>query len=156
MTASTRARRFGFRNLALALALALVAAGCTVGQAGPGETQLPDGSASAPFPEGVDTVPPSDPPIVGEVPDEILLRIREDLAARLQGDVTGAVVVVAEQVVWPDGSLGCPQPGAFYTQALVPGYKVVLELDGKRYDYRSGRGGTVKLCEPRVPVSRQP
>jgi hypothetical protein len=101
-------------------------------------------------------VPPSDPPIVGEVPDEILVRIREDLAARVRAEVTGAVVVVAEQRVWNDGSLGCPQPGSFYTQALVPGYQVILELDGQRYDYRSGRGGTVKLCEPRVPVVRQP
>ena len=37
-------------------------------------------------------------------------------------------VVRALAVTWPDGSLGCPQPGFSYTQALVPGWQVSIAL----------------------------
>ena len=37
-------------------------------------------------------------------------------------------VVRAVAVTWPDGSLGCPQPGFSYTQALVPGWQVSIAL----------------------------
>ena len=53
----------------------------------------------------------------------------------------------AQAVTWNDGSLGCPEPGQAYTQALVDGYQVVLEVDGDRYDYRVGNGASVKLCD---------
>jgi hypothetical protein len=39
-------------------------------------------------------------------------------------------VVLAEPVVWSDGSIGCPEPGMMYTQALVDGYRIVLDVDG--------------------------
>ncbi len=48
---------------------------------------------------------------------------------------------------WNDGSLGCPEPGELYTQALVDGFQVVLEIDGERFDYRVGSGTDVRLCE---------
>jgi hypothetical protein len=66
--------------------------------------------------------------------------------ARLAGVPLDQVVVVsAEAVTFPDGSLGCPQPGMVYTQAMVDGYKVVAEAGGKTYDYR-GTGTTFRLC----------
>ncbi len=48
---------------------------------------------------------------------------------------------------WNDGSLGCPQPGQLYTQALVDGFQVVLEVDDEQFDYRVGSGTDVRLCE---------
>lgn len=57
-----------------------------------------------------------------------------DLQQRL-GVSENPVVVVSEMVTWRNGSLGCPQPGKSYTQALVPGYRIVLELNGTRYHY---------------------
>jgi hypothetical protein len=65
-------------------------------------------------------------------------------------------IVVAEAVTWSDGSLGCPRPGQLYTQALVPGYRIVVEVDGTTYDYRAGRDGPVRLCEPFQPGIVQP
>ena len=47
---------------------------------------------------------------------------------------------------WNDGSLGCPQPGELYTQALVDGFQVLLEVDGEEFDYRVGSGTAVHLC----------
>jgi hypothetical protein len=54
-------------------------------------------------------------------------------------------VISAEAVTFPDGSLGCPEPGMAYTQALVDGYKIVAEAGGKTYDFR-GTGSTFRLC----------
>jgi hypothetical protein len=43
-------------------------------------------------------------------------------------------LVNTEQTEWSDGSLGCPQEGMMYTQALVPGFKLTYN-DGSR-DYQ--------------------
>ena len=57
-------------------------------------------------------------------------------------------VVKAEPMTWNDGSLGCPAPGQVYTQALVEGFHVILEVDGREFDYRVGAGSDVRLCGP--------
>ena len=68
-----------------------------------------------------------------------------DLAER---GVTGEPVLVsAEAVTWPNGALGCPKPGMSYTQAVVDGMRVVVDVDGGSYDYRFGRGDAPVLCE---------
>jgi hypothetical protein len=99
------------------------------------------------------TVPPSAAPITGEVPRAVLDAVRARLAADTGLDAAAAEVKVAEEVEWSDGSLGCPEPGMLYTQALVPGYRVVLGLDGRDYDYRVvARGGGIRLCEGVRPI----
>jgi hypothetical protein len=57
-------------------------------------------------------------------------------------------VISAEAVTWSDGSLGCPQPGVMYTQALVPGYRVRIRAGGTEFDYHAGRTGAPVLCPP--------
>jgi hypothetical protein len=70
-----------------------------------------------------------------------------DDAMRLSGlDASAIEVVSAENVTWRDGSLGCPQPGRVYTQALVPGYRVRLRARGELLDYHAGRHGALVLC----------
>lgn len=86
-------------------------------------------------------------PITGEVPEEILGKIIEDLIQRTDVDQQNIQIIRAEAVTWSDGSLGCPKPGEMYTAALVDGYWVVLQLDGKNYDYRVSNSGYFKLCE---------
>jgi hypothetical protein len=73
------------------------------------------------------------------------------MSERLGTRVTEPSVLIAEAVTWTDGSLGCPEPGGMYTQALVDGYQVVVEVDGQEYDYRVGRGTDVRLCENAPP-----
>ena len=86
-------------------------------------------------------------PVTGEVPTALLDSIRKDLAERSGATVEHMVVIQAQSTVWNDGSMGCPQPGVLYTQALVNGYWVILEAEGKQYDYRAGDSGTFILCE---------
>lgn len=69
-----------------------------------------------------------------------------DLASRVGADRSAISVVVDEEVTWRDGSLGCPEPGMLYTQALVPGRRVVLEHDGRQYAYHGGASGGLRFC----------
>jgi hypothetical protein len=88
------------------------------------------------------------PPVKGEVPQGILDPILKEAAALAKVAREKLVIVRAEPVVWNDGSLGCPEPGMMYTQALINGYWVVIEAAGQTYDFRVGRGGSFRLCPP--------
>jgi hypothetical protein len=124
----------------------------------PPTTETPPAQATAtrpgrPTPSGtvlyVETVPPPDEDrtVVGEAPGELLEEIIVDVMQRSGRDRESIEVVRAEAVVWNDGALGCPEPGMFYTQALVNGYRVVLEAGGQTYDYRATEAGVFRLCE---------
>jgi hypothetical protein len=92
----------------------------------------------------------------GQVLEPIL-----DHAARATGvERNGLEVIRAEAVTWPDGSLGCPQPGMMYIQVLVEGYWIVVRAGDEELDYR-GRGAEFRLCtlppgERRPPAVRRP
>jgi hypothetical protein len=81
----------------------------------------------------------------------------QDLAGRL--DVpTGDIKAISEETVtWRDGSLGCPQEGMMYTQAMVPGTLIVLRIDDAKYEYHSGGGRPPFYCEnPVSPAAAKP
>ncbi len=80
-------------------------------------------------------------------PNPIIEPIVLDAATRLGVDPSEVTIVDAHAETWPDGSLGCPQPGMMYTQALVEGYQVIVEANGTQLDYRGGGQGGFKLCE---------
>ncbi len=61
-----------------------------------------------------------------------------DLRDRLGDPAADVAVMSVEEVDWPDGSIGCPQPGMVYTQAIVNGTKIVLKHAGIRYNYHQG------------------
>ena len=94
-------------------------------------------------PEGVD------PTQVGYVVAAV------DILAEMTGaDPADIEVVGFEEVVWRDGSIGCPQPGMNYTQALVDGTRVALELDGDVYLFHVSGAGEPFYCEnPAEPLS---
>lgn len=101
----------------------------------------------ATIPAGLERVPTPDAPIVGEVPNDLLSAVIADLKENQGIDEAVVELVRAESVVWRDGSLGCPQPGMMYTQALIPGYWVVLRHGELDYDYRLSENGTFFLCD---------
>ncbi|EPH06861.1 hypothetical protein HMPREF1531_00463 [Propionibacterium sp. oral taxon 192 str. F0372] len=75
--------------------------------------------------------------------------VQADLAER---GVTGEVVVVSSTAMtWNDGSLGCPQPGQQYTQALVQGWQMIVTVGDQTYDYRFASAGAPLLCESPLP-----
>jgi hypothetical protein len=95
-----------------------------------------------------------------EVPHAILDRVLSEAAKLANVSPAQLVVVRAQAVVWNDGSLGCPEPGMEYAQALVNGYWVVIKAAGKTYDFRAGRDGNFRLCpessgRPPLPSNAQ-
>lgn len=71
---------------------------------------------------------------------------RLDLAKRLGIDVNAITIKSARSVNWGSGALGCPKPGMNYTQALVPGLRVLLEVDGVVYYYHGSKGRSLFNC----------
>ena len=122
---------------------AILLAACSTGAG------APTGSSDRPSPSS-QQVPIASPSTGGEggaVPDEILQAAIADAAEEAGVDPSTITVVSAEATTWNSGALGCPKPGEMYTQALVPGYKIVLEAGGRELDYHASESGTVKLCE---------
>lgn len=116
----------------------------------PGDNGLPAIDAA---PESA----PSLPPVAGTNPGKrtmpanlqsIIEAATQDAASRMNVDRAGIKVLRAEHVTWSDGSLGCPAPGMQYTQALVPGYRVLLRAGGEMLDYHASANGHLALCPP--------
>ncbi len=83
----------------------------------------------------------------GAVPADYLAAVLADAASRTGLAVGDFEVVKAEVAEWSDGSLGCPEPGVFYTQAIVSGFWVVIETPQGALDYRLDATGGFRLCE---------
>jgi hypothetical protein len=71
----------------------------------------------------------------------------KDLASRLGVAATSIIIAEAAEAMWPDTSLGIPEPGKMYAQMLTDGYRVVLEVAEKKFEYRFG-GGSVRSLPP--------
>ena len=84
--------------------------------------------------------------VSGEVPADLLDKIYAHLEGNTGTGRSEFRLLVAESVQWPDGSLGCPEPGQMYTQALVNGYRIVIGIADRKYDYRASEHGFFKLC----------
>ncbi|MBX2998921.1 MAG: hypothetical protein KF893_10460 [Caldilineaceae bacterium] len=129
--------------------------------AAPTESPLP-----TPGDRGIGDSPLATPAAVAESPlatpgageitmpgDEGLAQLIERARAQLVEEIDGIsaddiTVVSVEAVEWPDGSLGCPQPGMMYGQVVTPGYLIILEAAGESYPFHTGRNpeGQLVLC----------
>ncbi|HKZ71122.1 MAG TPA: hypothetical protein VJ020_13640 [Anaerolineales bacterium] len=79
--------------------------------------------------------------------ESLIVEAKQDLAQRLSISVTRISLVKAEVVVWPDSSLGCPQPGMLYKQVPEDGALVILLVEGNVYEYHIGGSRGLFLCE---------
>ncbi len=88
--------------------------------------------------------------------EEVVRAARADAARRTGAAAESLALISAESVTWSDGSLGCPQPGVMYTQALVPGYRVRLRGPEGEMDYHASARGALVLCPPGRAVDPLP
>ena len=79
---------------------------------------------------------------------------KDDLAARLGVDAADISTHAAVLVVWPDASLGCPQPDMRYAQVSTDGSVIELSHDGLVYRYHSGGQQGPFLCVQ--PLTKPP
>jgi hypothetical protein len=112
-------------------------------------------TTEVPLPDRTPTLMPTPAqpgPVGDEVPPDGTVEAAVlDLAAHLGVPREAVSVVAAEHVTWPDGALGCPQPGSMYTQAQVDGMRIELSAGGTTYRYHSGGGRAPFRCEHAHP-----
>lgn len=136
MTLPPRCRPVLARRAVLAVALlAGLLAACA-------EVPAQPAAAPLPAPAAADVTRPT-------MDDELQSRVQSALAdaARVSGLAAASLrVVEAARVTWSDGSLGCPQPGRMYTQALVPGFRVRIQAGAQVLDYHGSTRGEMALC----------
>ena len=160
------------RVLLVLVAVSAVAAACTGLPAAtpastPATTPAPATGGAAPTTTPAPATEPVPTPLPSATPDRIIPRVSispfpgdgasvpapvlaavvADAARRTGTAPADVTVVTAKGVTWPNGALGCPQPGFMYTQMVQPGYQVVVEAGGTRLDYRVGMSGAPQLCE---------
>lgn len=75
-----------------------------------------------------------------------------DDAAQRSGQPRAQLQVrTVQSVMWSDGSMGCPQPGRMYTQALIPGWLIEVGAPGAAaMRYHASQRGAWLHC----PASR--
>ena len=96
---------------------------------------------------------------VGPVPKSVqdradVLAAIDDQAMRAGVEVSQVTVVGYADVTWRDGSLGCPKPGMMYTQALVPGSQLILQVGDRLSSYHAAQGKPYSYCANPVPPTR--
>lgn len=122
------------RRVILALSCAAVLAACGGDDVNGPTPAVPEGAAEASL-LSLDA-------ITAEVEAAIA-----DAAVRFDVAESEVAVAGALRVVWSDGSLGCPEEDTMYTQALVDGYLLTLEVGGQRVAYHGENGQPPFLCE---------
>jgi len=79
-----------------------------------------------------------------------------DASKRTGIEVTKLEVVESVTVTWPDGSLGCPEPGMNYTMAPVPGYRIRIRADQQELNYHASARGYWVFCPAGRAVDSAP
>jgi hypothetical protein len=90
--------------------------------------------------------PQGAPVSTAEMPREVREAVVADAARRFKVEASAVVLTRAEQVTWPNGALGCPEPGRMYTQMLVEGYRVVAKTAEGEMTYHTDARGSVVNC----------
>jgi len=77
----------------------------------------------------------------------LIEKAKADLVQRLSISENEIIFAKAIDVIWPDASLGCPQPGIEYAQVLTEGFLIYLEADGEFYNYHTDFSEQIILCD---------
>jgi hypothetical protein len=97
--------------------------------------------------EGESMPPVTLPDMSDGTQNPLIIQAKQDLAERL-GIATDQIELLSyEEVVWPDSSLGCPQPGMAYAQVTQEGLLIRLGVGREMYFYHSGGAQAPFLCE---------
>lgn len=92
-------------------------------------------------PTSADNAPPGS---IHNLPVPAAVSAVRSLVARELGISEGVVIVMtAYEKEWPDGCLGLAKEGEFCTQAIVPGYEVTVQVQGRERVYRTNGDGSV-------------
>ncbi len=129
---------------------AIIAATTAIALLACGESQTP-GSQQPAVPkaaEGADEASTEGISIMS-LPEQLVFA-RKDLAEARRVESDAVKVLESRPVAWRSGALGCPEPGMMYTDALVPGVLIRLQIEGEVVVYHARVGGKPFVC----PIER--
>jgi len=93
-------------------------------------------------------------PAETNLPQPIANAVLRDVSRRTGLPRSRFEIVEAERRTWPDGCLGLAEPDEFCTQALVPGWRVVVTHGRRAWIYRTG--GTAQPIQVRLERAVNP
>lgn len=126
------------------LALAGLAAACTAsGEEKRATPRAPPTRIPAP---ALNELPVGQAVSTTVIPIDVRRAVVADAAKRFKVAESAVVLVRAERVTWPNAALGCPEPGMMYTQAVVPGFRVVAKTTGGELLYHTDMLGNLRNC----------
>jgi len=126
-------KRYLLVNLLLTLILTACAAEARPTEQGPLHDSYPNDS----YPNG--DSPSSDTP-ANWIPAHA--SAISALSATLNLPPEQITLISTEAVEWRDGCLGIQKMGVMCTQAIVPGYKIILEANSKQYEFHTNKDGS--------------
>jgi hypothetical protein len=88
------------------------------------------------------------PALEDVLPPDVALNIRNRVSEILGVPVESIQLKSLEQMEWPNGCLGLPEPDEVCTEAITPGWLLVFSADGQDYRFRADQTGTVIRREP--------
>lgn len=125
----------------------------------PTDTTSPTAAPASPYPGPAGIEPyPAPSPAAGATtaPAELVSAASERLAKQLGIDVAKLQLVRAEAKQWPDGALGCPEPGKAYDQYAIPGYLLAFSDGTREYalhtSLAANPGEPMLLCDNQKPI----
>ena len=105
----------------------------------------------------VDRQPAGEPVAISKVPRSLRRAVVADAAKRFNVAHSAVVLSRAEKVTWSDASLGCPEHGQMYAQALVPGFRLEARAQAGLLVYHTDQDLRAVTCaamamQPAAPV----
>lgn len=78
-----------------------------------------------------------------DLPESVANAVLQEASEQSGLPVSELRIVQAQRQEWPDGCLGLNRPDEFCTQAIVPGWLVIVEAGQQRLVYRTNESGSI-------------
>ncbi len=90
--------------------------------------------------------PPVTPTDLSPEAEQVAMTVRQMLMQQVEADFDAVTIESVEAMEWPNGCLGLATPNEMCTQMIVPGYRVVLSVNGEQFVYRTDENAnTIRL-----------
>jgi hypothetical protein len=81
-------------------------------------------------------------------PPQAVLAAVNQLSQTLGVSVESVEILDFQEVEWPDACLGVPQEDEACALVITPGFRIMLEADGRQFELHSNQDGTVIVQVP--------
>lgn len=85
--------------------------------------------------------------------ESLIEMAKKDLGQQFSIPATDITLIEAREIIWPDSSLGCPNPSSMYLQVLTPGYLIRFRALDQEIEFHADQQDTLIYCpNPSPPL----